>query len=104
MPGFAQAQKVFEYTGSSTDKQRLCVNTQLKSSEKQLKLIACVPKSNSFERYAITCVAIAYYLVHFFSIWVIHKCQLGIDFLYKGARSKNKISMTSQVFSGKTWK
>ena len=68
--------------GSSTDKQRICVNTQLKSSKKQLKLNACVPKSNSFERYAITCDVIAYHLVHFFSIWVIHKCQSGIDSVF----------------------
>ena len=63
---------------SSKDKQRICVNTQLKSPKKQLKLNA--PKSNSFERYAITCDVIVYHLAHFFSIWVIHKCQLGIDF------------------------
>ena len=54
---------------SSTDKQSICVNTQLKSSKKQLKLDACIPKSNSFEQYAITCDVIAYHLVHFFSIW-----------------------------------
>ena len=59
---------------SSTDKQRICINTQLESSKKQLKLDACVPKSNSFEQYAITCDVIAYHFVHFFSIWVIHKC------------------------------
>ena len=56
---------------SSTDKQRICVNTQLKSSKKKLKLNACIPKSNSFERYAFTCYVIAYHLVHFFSILVI---------------------------------
>ena len=66
---------------SSTDKQHICINMQLKSSKKQLKLNACVPKSNSFERHIIfTCHVIAYNLVHFFSIWVIHKCQSGIDF------------------------
>ena len=35
----------------------------------------CVPKSNSYDRYAITCDVIAYHLVHFVSIWVINKCQ-----------------------------
>ena len=64
-------------------------------------------KSNYFERYAITSYVILYHLIHFFSIWVIHKCQSGIDFFYKRARSKtlvkfmNKITMTTQVFSGK---
>ena len=76
---------------SSTDKQRICVNTQLKSSKKQIKLNACVPKSNSFERYAITFDVIAYHLVHFFSIWVMHKCQSGIDFFYKRARIKTPV-------------
>ena len=45
---------------STLDKQRICVNTQLKSSKKQLKLNVCVPKSNSVDRYAITCDVIAY--------------------------------------------
>ena len=66
---------------SSTDKQHICLNTQLKSSKKQLKFNACVPKSNSFERYAITCAVIAYHLVHFSYIWVIHKCQSVLIFL-----------------------
>ena len=44
---------------SSLDKQRIYVNTQLKSSKKQLKLNVCVPKSNSVDRYAITCDVIA---------------------------------------------
>ena len=65
---------------SSLDKQRICVNAQLKSSKKQLKLNVCVPKSYSVDRYAITCDVIAYHLVHFISISVIYKCQLGIDF------------------------
>ena len=50
---------------STLDKQLICVNTQLKSSKKQLKLDVCVPKSNSNDRYAITCDVIAYHLVHF---------------------------------------
>ena len=70
------------YNNSTLDKQRICVNTQLKSSKKQLKLNVCVRKSNSNDRYAITCDVIAYHLVHFVSIWVINKCQSGIDFLY----------------------
>ena len=65
---------------SSLDKQRICVNTQLKSSKKQLKLNVCVPKSNSVDHYAITCDIIAYHLVYFVSICVIYKCQSGIDF------------------------
>ena len=67
---------------SSLDKQRICVNKQLKSSKKQLKLNVCLPKSNSVELYAITCDVIAYLLVHFNSICVIYKCQPGIDFFY----------------------
>ena len=46
---------------STLDKQRICVNTQLKSSKKQIKLNVCVPKSNSNDRYAITCDVIAYH-------------------------------------------
>ena len=65
---------------SSLDKQRICVNTQLKSSKKQLKLNACVPKSNSVDQCAITCNVIAYHLVHFVSVCVIYRCQSGIDF------------------------
>ena len=73
--------------------------------QKQLKLNACVPKSNSFEQYEITCDVIAYHLVHFFSVWVIHKCQSGVDF-FTSVRAENasfmdNISMTSQAFSGK---
>ena len=70
---------VVEYP-STLDKQRICVNTQLKSSKKQLKLNVCVPKSNSNDWYAITCDVIAYRLVHLVSIWVINKCQSDIDF------------------------
>ena len=67
---------------SSLDKQRICVNTLLKSSKKQLKLNVCVPKSNSVDQYAITCDVIAYHLAHFVSICVMYKCQSGIDFFY----------------------
>ena len=38
---------------SSTDNQHICLNTRLKSSKKQLKLNACLPKSNSFKQYEI---------------------------------------------------
>ena len=76
-------------TISSLDKQRICVNTQLKSSKKQLKLNACVQKSNSVDRYAITCNVIAYHLVHFVSICVIYKCQLGIDFFLLASTQYN---------------
>ena len=72
---------------SSLDKQRNCVNTQLKLSKQQLKLNACVPKSNSVDRYAITCDVIAYHLVHFVSICVIYKCQSGIDFFFTSERT-----------------
>ena len=91
---------------SSLDKQRICVNTQLKSSKKQLKLNMCVPKSDSVYRYAITCDVIAYHLVHFVSNCVIYKCQSGIDFFLL-ARAQynfnfmNKISPV-KYFSGKT--
>ena len=92
---------------STLDKQRICLNTQLKSSKKQLKSNVCVPKSNSNDRYAITCDVIAYHLVHFISIRVINKCQSGIDFfLLASAQYKssfmNKISVPSPVFHGKT--
>ena len=72
---------------SSLDKQHICINLQLKSSKKQLNLNVCVPKSNSIEQYAITCDVIAYHLVHFVSIWVINKCQSGIDFLFTSERT-----------------
>ena len=71
-----------DYKNSTLDKQRICVNAQLKSSKKQLKCIVCVPKSNSNDWYAITCDVIAFHLVHFVSIWVINKCQSGIDFFF----------------------
>ena len=77
------------YIGSSLDKQRICVNTQLKSSKKQLKLNVCVPKSNSVDRYAITCDVIAYHSVHFVSICVIYKCQSGIDFFLLASAQYN---------------
>ena len=63
----------FTIKHSTLDKQRICVNTQLKSSKKQLKWNVCVPKSNSNDQYAITCDVIAYHLVHFLSILVIIK-------------------------------
>ena len=91
---------------STLDKQRICVNTQLKSSKKQLKLNVCVPKSNSNDRYAITCDVIAYHLVHFVSIRLINLCQSGIDFVFTSERaiysSFMKISVPSPVFRGKT--
>ena len=91
---------------STLDKQRICVNRQLKSSKKQLKLNVCVPKSNSNDRYAITCNVIAYHLVHFVSIRLINKCQSGIDFIFTSERaiysSFMKISVPSPVFHGKT--
>ena len=91
---------------STLDKQRICVNTQQKSSKKQLKLSVCVPKSNSNNRYAITCDVIAYHLVHFFSIRLINKCLSGIDFIFSSERAIYstfmKISVPSQVFRGKT--
>ena len=61
---------------STLEKQRISA----KSLKKQLKSNVCVPKSNSNNRYAITCDVIAYQLVHFISIWVINKWQSGIDF------------------------
>ena len=92
--------------GSTLDKQRICVYTQLKSSKKQLKLNVCVPKSNSNDRYAITCDVIAYHLVHFVSIRLINKCQSGVDFIFTSWRaiysSFMKISVPSPVFRKKT--
>ena len=67
---------------SSLDKQRICVNTQIKIIKKQLKLNVCITKSNSINRYAIKYNVIAYHLVHFVSICVIYKCQSGIDFFF----------------------
>ena len=94
------------YCTSTLDKQRICVNAQLKSSKKQLKLNVCVLKSNSNDRYAITCYVIAYHLVHFVSIWVINKCQSGIDFFLLATQYNssfmNKILVPSPVFRGKT--
>ena len=66
----------------------------------------CVPKSNSNDRYAITCDVIAYHLVHFVSIWLINKCQSGIDFIFTSecAIYSNfmKISVPSPVFAKNT--
>ena len=94
---------------STLDKQLICLNTQLKSSKKQLKWNVCVLKSNSNDRYAITCDVIAYHLVYFVSIWIINKCQSGIDFLPASPQYNSsfmKISVPSPVFRGKTlwWK
>ena len=65
----------------------------------------CVPKSNSNDRYAITCDVIAYHLVHFVSIWVINKCQSGIDFFLPASAQYNssfmKISVPSPLFAEK---
>ena len=74
---------------SSLDKQCICVNTQLSSSKRQLKLNVRVPKSNSVYRYAITCNVIAYHLVHFVSICVIYKCQSGIYFVLLASAQYN---------------
>ena len=47
---------------------------------------------------------IAYHLVHFISIWVINKCQSGIDFFFLLASAQcnssfmNKISVPSPFF------
>ena len=61
--------------------------TQITATLKQALLqkaikIKCMrtKKSNSYERYAISCDVIVYYFVNFFSIWVIHKCKSGTDF------------------------
>ena len=65
----------------------------------------CVPKSNSHDRYAITCDGIAYHLVYLVSIRLINKCQSGIDFIFTSERaiysSFMKISVPSPVFRGK---
>ena len=47
----------------------------------------CVPKSNSNDRYAITCDVNAYHLVHFVSIRLINKYQSGIDFIFTRERA-----------------
>ena len=91
---------------STLDKQHVCVNAQLKSSKKQLKLNVCVPKSNSNDQYAITCDVVAYHLVHLVSIRLINKCQSSNDFIFTSERaiysSFMKISVPSPVFRGKT--
>ena len=65
----------------------------------------CVPKSNSNDRYAITCSVIAYHLVHFVSIRLINKCQSSIYFIFTSERAIYstfmKISVPIQVFCGK---
>ena len=70
----------FSFKTSGLDRQHICVNMQLKSSENLLKLNVCVLKSYSTDGYAITCDVTAYHLVHFVSVWVINKCPPGIDF------------------------
>ena len=93
-------------TSSTLDKKCSCINTQLKSSKKQLKWNVCVPKNNSNDRCAITCDVIAYHLVHYVFIRLINKCQSGIDFIFASERaiysSFMKISLSSPVFRGKT--
>ena len=93
------------YLCSTLDKQCICVITQLKTSKKQLKWNVCVRKSNSNDRYAITCDVIAYHLVNFVSIWVINKCQSGIDFLLSSAQYNssfmNKYQCPVQYFAEK---
>ena len=106
---FQKSNLLLLFTFSTLDKQRICVNTQLKSSKKQLKWNVCVPKSNSNDRYAITCDVIAYHLIHYVTIRLINKCQSGIDFIFTSERAIYstfmKISVPSQVFRGKTkWK
>ena len=68
----------------------------------------CVPKSNSNDRYAITCDVIAYHLIHFVSIRLINKYQSGIDFIFTSEPSIYssfiKILVPSPVFHGKTLK
>ena len=68
----------------------------------------CVPKSNSNDRYAITCDVIAYHLVDFISIRLINKCQSGFDFIFTSERaiysSFMKISVPSPVFRGQNTK
>ena len=44
-------------------------------------------RTDSNDRYAITCDVIAYHLVHFFSIRLINKCQSGIDFIFTSERA-----------------
>ena len=62
-------------------------------------------KTNSNDRYAITCNVIEYHLVHFVSIWVINKCQSGIDFFLLATQYNssfmNKITVSSPAFRGK---
>ena len=89
---------------SSLDKQCICANTQLKSSKKQSNLNVCVPKSNSVDH---TYDVIAYHLVHFVSICVIYKFQLGIDFFLLASAQynfnfMNKISPAVKYFNRKT--
>ena len=81
------SQKCSSWCLSTLDKQCICVNTQLKSSKKQLKWNMCMPISNSNDGYAITCEFIAYHLVHFVSIRLIKKCQSGIDFIFTSERN-----------------
>ena len=83
---------------STLDKQRICVYTQLKSSNKQFKLNVCILKSNSVDRYAITCDVIAYHSVHFVSIWVIYKCQSGIDFFLLASAQYNSNFMNKYPY------
>ena len=64
-----------------------------------------VQKSKHNDQYAITCDVIAYHLVHFVSIWVINKCQSGVDFFLLATQYNssfmNKISVPSPVFAEK---
>ena len=82
---------------SSLDKQRICINTQLKSSRIAIK-IKYVHTEKLF------CRMVCNYAYHLVSLWVISKCQSGIVvvFLLVSAQYNsifmNKISTPSQVF------
>ena len=89
------------------DKLRICVNTQFKSSIKQLKLNVCVSKSNSVDRYAITCDVICVP----FGPFRFHLCNIQMPVGYwffllaspqYNSNYMNKISPPVKYFSGKT--
>ena len=81
-----------EAHGYYLDKQRICINKQSKSLKKKLKLNVCIRKSNSAVLYAIICD------VHLVSIWVINRCQSGIDFFLPASAHYNSNFM-NKIFA-----
>ena len=93
--------------GSTLDKQRICVITQLKSTKKQLNETCAYRKAILTIGMQLHAMSLRTIWSISFPIWVINKCQSGIDFflLESGQYNysfMNKISVPRPVFRGIT--